>query len=77
MFFKVLVLVLVSAICAIAAVDSATVVNTINTVGQVANGIAQSQGNTLVAVIITAAVNVFTTVFGLIFHYNKSKANPK
>jgi len=77
MFKKIYFLAVMLLFCVVsvfAVVDSAAVVNTVHTVGEIATGIAQSQGNTLIAVIITAAVNIFTTVFGLMFHYKKSKS---
>jgi Na+-transporting methylmalonyl-CoA/oxaloacetate decarboxylase gamma subunit len=70
--FKAVLVMLVMSVCVMAAVDSATVVNTVNTVSTVAQGIAQGQNNQLLAVIIAAAANVFTTVFGLLWHYKKS-----
>jgi hypothetical protein len=69
----VIVILLFAGVSVFAVVDSASVVNTVNTVGQIATGIATSQGNTLLAVIITAAVNVFTTIFGLVWHAKVTK----
>ena len=73
MFFKVLVLVLVSVVCSFAAVDSAAVVNGLQTVGQITNAIATITGHSALGDVIQYCVCAIVPVVAFIFGHIHGK----